>query len=145
MDLVFFVQLRIAARASWMPRAISAPGETRSTRRHDHAARLQLGLTPGEGLKVMFGSQAAGIVGSSRHHRRGPDPAVDALIEAALAAARREDLVAACRALDRVLRAGRYWVPMWNKASRWIAYWDLYSRPAIEPRFEPGRARHMVV
>jgi microcin C transport system substrate-binding protein len=99
--------------------------------------RAAMGLTPGEGLKVMFGSQAAGIVGSSNIIGVA-DPAVDALIEAALTAATREDLVAACRALDRVLRAGRYWVPMWNKASHWIAYWDLYSRPAIKPRYDRG-------
>ena len=44
----------------------------------------------------------------------------------------------ACRALDRVLRAGRYWVPHWYKGTHWIAYWDVFARPPEKPRY--GRA-----
>ena len=44
----------------------------------------------------------------------------------------------ACRALDRVLRAGRYWVPMWFKASDWLAYWDEFDRPATKPELDSG-------
>jgi microcin C transport system substrate-binding protein len=99
--------------------------------------RASMGLTPGEGLKVMFGSDAAKVVGSS-NITGVADPAVDAMIAAVLAAQSRAELVAACRALDRILRSGRYWVPMWNKASHWIAYWDLFSRPAVKPRYDRG-------
>src|SRR5207249_12270658 len=66
------------------------------------------------------------------------DPAVDALVEGVIAAKSREELNTAARALDRVLRAGHYWVPHWYKASNTIAYWDRFSRPATKPRFDRG-------
>jgi microcin C transport system substrate-binding protein len=44
-------------------------------------------------------------------------------------------LVTACRALDRVIRSGRYWIPNWYKASHWIAYWDVFGRPPAQPRY----------
>ena len=34
------------------------------------------------------------------------------------------------RALDRILRAGHYWVSNWYKPIHHIAHWDRYSRPA---------------
>ena len=66
------------------------------------------------------------------------DPAVDALIERVIGAKSREELTTAARALDRVLRAGHYWVPHWYKASNNIAYWDKFSRPETKPRFDRG-------
>jgi microcin C transport system substrate-binding protein len=47
-------------------------------------------------------------------------------------------MTTAARALDRVLRAGHYWVPHWYKPSNNIAYWDKFSRPATKPRFDRG-------
>ena len=44
-------------------------------------------------------------------------------------------LVAACKALDRVIRSGRYWVPHWYKPSHWLAYWDVFGRPPNQPRY----------
>ena len=44
----------------------------------------------------------------------------------------------ACRALDRVLRAGHYWVPMWYNDGAWLAYWDAFSRPATQPKLGTG-------
>ena len=41
----------------------------------------------------------------------------------------REELETATRALDRVLRAGHYWVPQWYKAVHHIAHWDKFSGP----------------
>jgi hypothetical protein len=66
------------------------------------------------------------------------DPAVDALVERVIAAKSRDELETAARALDRVLRAGHYWVPHWYKASNTIAYWDKFSRPETKPRFDRG-------
>ena len=37
--------------------------------------------------------------------------------------------------IDRVLRAGHYWVPMWNKSNHLVAYWDLFGRPAQTPKY----------
>ncbi len=90
--------------------------------------------TPGESLRSYFGSRAAQTKGSQNIGGIS-DPVVDALIEKAIAAHDRASLTFACRALDRVLRAGRYWVPHWNKGSYWLAYWDVFGFPAEPPRY----------
>jgi microcin C transport system substrate-binding protein len=93
--------------------------------------------TPGVELRSYFGSAAAKMDGSLNLAGIA-DPAVDALIERIIAAKNREELETAARALDRVLRAGHYWVPHWYKASNTIAYWDKFSRPETKPRFDRG-------
>ncbi len=99
--------------------------------------RFSFSLTPGDSLRSFFSSRAAGLKGS--YNLAGiADPVVDALIEKIIAAETRGALTTACRALDRVIRAGRYWVPHWNKASHWIAYWDVFGRPAVKPRYARG-------
>ena len=37
-----------------------------------------------------------------------------------------------------MLRSGRYWIPHWNKASHWIAYWDQFGFPPTKPRYARG-------
>jgi len=104
----------------------------------DMASRnLQGSATPGDSLRVVYGSQAGKAPGS-QNIAGIDDPAVDAMIERIAQAKTRGDLVIACRALDRVLRAGHYWVPMWFKAESWVAYWDQFSRPETKPRFSSG-------
>jgi microcin C transport system substrate-binding protein len=93
--------------------------------------------TPGDSLRIVYGSQAATTPGS-RNVAGIMDPAVDALVERIAQAKTRDELTIACRALDRVLRAGHYWVPMWFKATDWLAYWDQFSRPETKPRFGTG-------
>ncbi|ODN69352.1 hypothetical protein A6302_03336 [Methylobrevis pamukkalensis] len=34
-----------------------------------------------------------------------------------------------------MLRASHLWVPHWFKATRWLAYWDVYDRPEIVPPY----------
>ncbi|TDT96860.1 microcin C transport system substrate-binding protein [Azorhizobium sp. AG788] len=99
--------------------------------------RYSVSLNPGDELRAYFGSEAARLPGSNNLSGIS-DKVVDALIADAIAAQTRADLVTACRALDRVLRAGRYWVPQWNKASFWIAYWDVFDRPAVKPKYDRG-------
>jgi microcin C transport system substrate-binding protein len=94
-------------------------------------------VTPGAELRVLFGSQAATMQGS-RNLAGVADPAVDALIETIVHASTRDDLNVACRALDRVLRAAHYWVPMWYNDAAWVAYWDAFSRPPIQPKLGVG-------
>jgi microcin C transport system substrate-binding protein len=99
--------------------------------------RFGFSSTPGDSLRTFFSSQAAATKGSQ--NRAGiADPAVDALIDTIIAAKTRADLTAACKALDRVIRAGRYWIPHWYKASHWIAYWDVFDRPPAKPRYFRG-------
>jgi len=66
------------------------------------------------------------------------DPVIDALVEAIIAAETRPALVTACKALDRVVRAGRYWIPQFFSASHRLAYWDLFGHPATKPRYGRG-------
>jgi microcin C transport system substrate-binding protein len=99
--------------------------------------RFGFSSTPGDSLRSFFSSPAAAIKGSNNLAGIA-DPAVDALIEAIIAAQSRPALVTACRALDRVIRAGRYWIPNWYKASHWIAYWDVFGRPPAQPRYFRG-------
>ena len=93
--------------------------------------------TPGADLRVAFTSQAA-AQNASRNLAGISDPVVDALVETIADAKSRQDLNAACRALDRVLRAGHYWVPMWYRDTAWIAYWNAFSRPERQPRLGVG-------
>jgi microcin C transport system substrate-binding protein len=99
--------------------------------------RLSASLTPGENLRPFFSSEAGKRPGS-QNLAGVDDPVVDALIERIIAAPDRESLTLACRAFDRVVRAGRYWVPHWYKGSHWIAYWDAYARPDTKPRYGRG-------
>jgi microcin C transport system substrate-binding protein len=99
--------------------------------------RFSLSDTPGDSLRSYFSSQAATLKGSNNLAGMA-DPAIDALIETIIAAPSRPTLVTACRALDRVIRAGRYWVPHWYKPTHWIAYWDVFGRPPEQPRYFRG-------
>jgi microcin C transport system substrate-binding protein len=99
--------------------------------------RAGFSTIPGDSLRSYFSSQAASMKGS-RNLAGIADPAVDALIEKIIAANTRDELVIAARALDRVLRSGYYWVPHWYKASHWVAYWDVFGRPPVKPRYARG-------
>jgi microcin C transport system substrate-binding protein len=90
--------------------------------------------TPGDSLRTFFRSRAATMRGSQNVGGIA-DSVIDALVERVIAAGSRAALVSACKALDRVIRSGRYWVPHWYKASHWLAYWDVFGRPAAQPRY----------
>ena len=98
------------------------------------SANLGGSLTPGIELINVYGSKAAETPGS-RNMAGISDPVVDALIEQISKAHVREDLNLACRVLDRVLRAGRYRVPMWLTRNVRVAYWDVFSRPERAPKY----------
>ncbi|OAF07967.1 extracellular solute-binding protein [Bradyrhizobium neotropicale] len=96
--------------------------------------RLTMSATPGDSLRTYFTSQAAATKGS--YNLAGASsPALDALVEKAMAAETRTELTIACRALDRVFRAGRYWVPQWYNKTHRLAYWDQFDHPANLPRY----------
>ena len=99
--------------------------------------RFGFSATPGDSLRNYFSSQAAALKGS-QNLAGIADPAIDALIDRVVAADSRRELTIACRALDRLIRAGRTWIPHWYKASHWIAYWDTFGRPAAKPRYARG-------
>jgi microcin C transport system substrate-binding protein len=99
--------------------------------------RFGFSATPGESLRNYFSSQAAAVKGS-QNLAGIADPAIDAMIDRVIAADSRVELTTACRALDRLLRAARTWIPHWYKASHWIAYWDTFGRPPTKPRYARG-------
>jgi microcin C transport system substrate-binding protein len=99
--------------------------------------RFSLLPTPGPEVRAFWSSEAAGQDGS--FNLSGiVDPAIDALIGKILAARSREELRTACLAIDRVLRAGHYWVPEWFKPFHTIAAWDKFSRPAVQAPYDAG-------
>jgi len=101
------------------------------------SARYTMRLTPGVELRNSFSSAAADSP-DSNNLAGIKDKVVDALIEVAAQAKSRPELETAIHALDRVLRAGRYWVPEWyNDVSR-FAYWDRFAAPAITPPYPHG-------
>ena len=94
-------------------------------------------LTPGVEIKSYWGSDAAKMDGS--FNLAGiDDPVVDALMDKVVEAKSRAELVTATRALDRVLRAGHYWVPQWYKGAHNMAFWDKFSRPEVKPKYDEG-------
>lgn len=101
------------------------------------SSRFASGVTPGDDLRVFFGSSSANAAGSFNASGVA-SPEIDALIVKVVAAKTREELNVAGRALDRVLRAEHFWVPNWHKPSHWIAHWDVFGRPAIKPKYDRG-------
>jgi microcin C transport system substrate-binding protein len=98
--------------------------------------RLSMSATPGDSLRPYFSSQAAATKGS--YNLAGvASPAIDAMIAKAIAAETRTDLTLACRVIDRLFRAGRYWIPQWYAGNHKLAYWDVFDHPEKLPRYAP--------
>ncbi|WP_410055025.1 extracellular solute-binding protein [Microvirga sp. Mcv34] len=91
-------------------------------------------LSPGNEQREFWGSQAAAREGS-RNLAGIADPGIDALIDKVIFAKDREDLVAATKALDRVLLAHDYVVPQWTSLKQRTARWNRYSHPDTMPRY----------
>lgn len=80
-----------------------------------------LSLSPGTEQKLYWSARAAAEPGT-RNWMGMQVPAADAMIDAILTATTREDFLAATRALDRVLTAGRYVIPIWYNDTARIAH-----------------------
>jgi microcin C transport system substrate-binding protein len=91
-------------------------------------------LSPGNEQREFWGSQAAGMAGS-RNVVGIRNPAIDKLIERVIFTRDREDLVAATKALDRVLLWNHYVVPQWNYPKVRTARWDRFGRPSEMPKY----------
>jgi len=90
---------------------------------------------PGTELLERFGSKSADTEGSS-NIIGVKDPAVDALLDKVVAAQTRGQLVAACKALDRVLRHGHYSVPHWYGSVHRVSWRaGRFEQPSITPRY----------
>lgn len=89
-------------------------------------------LTPGNEQRDYWGSRAANTPGS-RNLIGIADQAIDALIDRVVFAANRDELVAATRALDRVLLWHNYVVPQWTYGKVRTARWDRFAKPDTMP------------
>ncbi|MTI17879.1 twin-arginine translocation signal domain-containing protein [Rhodobacteraceae bacterium RKSG542] len=98
------------------------------------ARRFAMSPTLGASIRQFWTSQAAETSGS--YNLAGiSDPVVDALVDKAILAPTRADMTTAARALDRVLRAGHYWVPQWYKPVHTVGVWDMFGNPQTMPRY----------
>src|SRR6202790_3750396 len=91
-------------------------------------------LSPGNEQREYWGSQAADMAGS-RNIIGIKNPAVDKLIERVIFTKDRDDLVAATKALDRVLLWNHYVVPQSNYPKLRTARWDRFGRPSELPKY----------
>jgi len=91
-------------------------------------------LSPGNEQREFWGSKAADIAGS-RNIVGIKNPAIDKLIDRVIFAKDRDGLVAATKALDRVLLWNHYVVPQWNYPKVRTARWDRFGRPAELPKY----------
>ena len=91
--------------------------------------------SPGNELRDRFGAASAAVEGSDNAWGIR-STAVDALINHVVQARTWAQLVAACKALDRVLVCGWYSVPQWYAASHRVAYRSgLFGMPAVLPLY----------
>ena len=91
--------------------------------------RWVLSLSPGAEQKFYWGSAGTTMPGT-RNYAGINSPAVDAMVAALEKATRREEFLAAARALDRVLSAGVYVVPFWYESADRFAWWEEFRLPA---------------
>ncbi len=94
-------------------------------------------LSPGNEQREYWSSAAADRPGS-RNMAGVKSPVVDALIGKIIFAENRAALVAASRALDRVLLWGHYLVPQWHTPVTRTAYWDVIDYPRPTPDYNIG-------
>jgi len=91
-------------------------------------------LSPGNEQREFWGSQAASRPGS-RNLVGIANPAIDKLIDRVIFATDRDDLVAATKALDRVLLWHHFVVPQWTYGKIRTARWDRLGRPDPMPKY----------
>ncbi len=93
---------------------------------------------PGQEYADLFGSKAADTEDSGNFSGI-KNPAVDALVAGITGAKRKQDLVPACRALDRVIMHSHILVPQWSAGTHRLAYnaWRL-DKPAQMPPYAQG-------
>ncbi len=91
-------------------------------------------LNPGNEQRNYWSSEAADREGSF-NFAGIKNPAIDRLIDKIILAKTREEVVAATRAMDRVLLHNDYVIPTWYLGVQRAARWDRFSRPAELPKY----------
>ncbi len=121
-------------------RVVDIPQYIERTRRFDEDMVLDnfpQSLTPGSEQVGYWGSCSADQAGSL--NTAGiRNPVVDALLAQILVTADRPMLITLTHALDRVLRAGHYMVPLYGFVGNRVVYWDQYQMPVTPPAYDVG-------
>jgi microcin C transport system substrate-binding protein len=90
-------------------------------------------ISPGNEQREFWGTASADQNGS-RNTIGIKNKAIDKLIDKIVFATDRAELIAATRAMDRVLLWNYYVVPQWHLPAERLAYWDIFGRPATLPK-----------
>ena len=96
--------------------------------------RRDLSLSPGNEQRFYWGSDTANVQGT-RNVMGMQSKAADAMIDTLLTTQDHETFVAATQALDRVLTAGRYVIPIWTSLNDKIAHRKELRYPEATPLY----------
>ncbi|MBM3548445.1 MAG: ABC transporter substrate-binding protein [Alphaproteobacteria bacterium] len=96
--------------------------------------RIGTSLAPGMELREYYGSKSAETPGSL-NTSGVRNPVVDELIDLALGAQSRADLIPVIKALDRVLLHNYYGIPNWYSGMYRVAYWAKFKKPPTQPKY----------
>ncbi len=121
-------------------RTVDAAQFTNRTRSFDYDVMVKVwgqSLNPGNEQAEYWGSKAATREGS-QNYAGISDPAVDELIRKVIFAKDRDELVATTRALDRVLLAHNYVIPLYYGSTDRIAYRKELKHPEELPYYSFG-------
>ena len=108
-------------------------------RYHEYEALIQTHdflMPPTLEVRANFHSTAAGAI-DSRNYMHVNMPVIDHLIEKSERAETMEELIAACRALDRVVMWQHYMIPVYAYDARRTLHWDRFGRPP-HPKYRPA-------
>lgn len=94
-------------------------------------------MNPGNEQAEFWGSDSVNRQGS-RNYAGIADPAVDALIRKIVFSTNRDDQVAAIKAMDRVLLANHYVIPLFYSGEEKMAYWNRITHPQRFPEYGVG-------
>ena len=90
---------------------------------------LPQSASPGQEQRLYFHSSQAKVRGS-KNLSGIEDPVVDAMIQKITSAGSQDDLVAAVRAMDRVLLWNYYTIPHWHLRYHRLAYKNIFQQPS---------------
>lgn len=99
-------------------------------------ARTNFLVPPGGELKSFYHSSTVGQSGGN--FASISNPVVDALIDQIVVEKDADRHFALVHALDRVMLANFYAVPLYYRDTSWVAYWDHFGRPERAPKYATG-------
>lgn len=94
-------------------------------------------ISPGNEQRGYWGSEAARTQGG-QNIVGIQNPVIDDLLDKLIRAPDREALITRARALDRVLLWNHYVIPHWHLRGFRVAYWNIFGRPEVNPRYALG-------